>query len=130
MYRGGSSGGGPILMSAIAGIDMALWDIKGKHYGAPVHALLGGPVRDRLRVHQWIGGESPEDIAVSAREMVAAGYTGAEDERDEEFRPLASPRKWMLSNPDCGRFEPPSATTWTSGSTSTAAFRFRWRNGS
>ena len=91
MYRGGFFRGGPILMSAIAGIDMALWDIKGKRYGAPVHALLGGPVRDRLRVHQWIGGESPEDIAVSAREMVAAGYSALKMNGTTEFRTLASP---------------------------------------
>ena len=47
IYRNGCYRGGPVLMSAIAGIDMALWDIKGKAFGAPVHALLGGPVRDR-----------------------------------------------------------------------------------
>ncbi|MFH5800767.1 galactonate dehydratase [Haladaptatus sp. CMAA 1911] len=91
MYRGGFFRGGPILMSAIAGIDMALWDIKGKRYGAPVHALLGGPVRDRLRIHQWIGGETPEDIAVSAREMVDAGYSALKLNATAEFRMLASP---------------------------------------
>jgi len=43
MYRGGFYRGGPVLMSAIAGVDQALWDIKGKQFGAPVHELLGGP---------------------------------------------------------------------------------------
>jgi L-alanine-DL-glutamate epimerase-like enolase superfamily enzyme len=57
MYRGGFYRGGPILMSAIAGIDQALWDIKGKDLGQPVHQLLGGPVRDRIRVYSWIGGD-------------------------------------------------------------------------
>ena len=55
MYRGGFYRGGPILMSAIAGIDQALWDIKGKALGLPVHDLLGGRVRDRIGVYSWIG---------------------------------------------------------------------------
>ena len=46
LYRGGFYRGGPILMSAIAGIDQALWDIKGKAMGVPVYDLLGGHVRD------------------------------------------------------------------------------------
>ena len=46
IYRNGCYRGGPVLMSAISGIDMALWDIKGKALGAPVHSLLGGPVRN------------------------------------------------------------------------------------
>lgn len=45
LYRGGFYRDGPILMSALAGIDQALWDIKGKAHGQPVHQLLGGPVR-------------------------------------------------------------------------------------
>ncbi|MGA9399371.1 MAG: galactonate dehydratase, partial [Haladaptatus sp.] len=51
LYRGGFYRGGPVLMSAIAGIDQALWDIRGKAFGAPVYDLLGGPVRDRVRVY-------------------------------------------------------------------------------
>ena len=51
MYRGGFYRGGPILMSAIAGIDQALWDIKGKYHDAPIHQLLGGRVRDKMRVY-------------------------------------------------------------------------------
>lgn len=84
MYRGGFYRGGPILMSAIAGIDQALWDIKGRAYGQAVHQLLGGPCRDRIRVYSWIGGDRPTDVAVAAREAVARGFTalkmnGAED---------------------------------------------------
>jgi galactonate dehydratase len=51
MYRGGFYRGGSVHMSAIAGIDQALWDIKGKAYGQPIHALLGGQVRDKIKVY-------------------------------------------------------------------------------
>lgn len=75
LYRGGFYRGGPILMSAIAGIDQALWDIKGKALGVPVHELLGGAVRDRMRMYCWIGGDRPADIGRQAREVVASGFT-------------------------------------------------------
>jgi galactonate dehydratase len=75
LYRGGFYRGGPILTSAISGIDQALWDIKGKRLGVPVYDLLGGPVRDRMRVYAWVGGDRPAELAESARERVAAGYT-------------------------------------------------------
>jgi len=75
LYRGRFYRGGPVLMSALAGIDQALWDIKGKRYGLPVHEFLGGPVRDRVRVYAWIGGDSPSQVAREARERAAAGFT-------------------------------------------------------
>ncbi|MCL3862131.1 galactonate dehydratase [Actinotalea sp. K2] len=75
LYRGGFYRGGPILMSAIAGIDQALWDITGKYHGVPVHRLLGGPVRDRMRVYTWIGGDRPAETADAARAAVAAGFS-------------------------------------------------------
>ena len=92
MYRGGFYRGGPILMSAIAGIDQALWDIKGKHLGAPVHELLGGKARDRIRVYQWIGGDRPEGVADAAREKVAAGFTALKMNATPELRRIDSPR--------------------------------------
>ncbi|HTV84849.1 MAG TPA: galactonate dehydratase [Dyella sp.] len=85
MYRGGFYRGGPILMSAIAGIDQALWDIKGKHLGVPVHALLGGPVRERIRVYSWIGGDRPADTAQAARDAVARGFTAVKMNATEEM---------------------------------------------
>ncbi len=85
MYRGGFYRGGPILMSAIAGIDQALWDIKGKDLGAPVHALLGGPVRERIRVYSWIGGDRPADTAQAAVEAVARGFTAVKMNATEEM---------------------------------------------
>ncbi|HST45157.1 MAG TPA: galactonate dehydratase, partial [Luteimonas sp.] len=75
MYRGNFYRGGPVLMSAIAGIDQALWDIKGKALGVPVYSLLGGPVRDRIRVYSWIGGDRPAEVARAARDAVALGFT-------------------------------------------------------
>ena len=51
IYRSAFFRGGNVLMSALSGIDQALWDIAGKYYGAPVYKLLGGPVRDRVRVY-------------------------------------------------------------------------------
>ncbi len=75
LYRGTFYRGGPILMSAIAGIDQALWDIKGKALGVPVHELMGGAVRDRMRMYCWIGGDRPADGGRQAREVVDKGFT-------------------------------------------------------
>jgi galactonate dehydratase len=86
MYRGGFYRGGPVLMSAIAGIDQALWDIKGKHLGQPVHALLGGPVRGRIRVYSWIGGDRPADTARAAKEAVARGFSAVKMNATEEMQ--------------------------------------------
>src|SRR5580692_6781206 len=75
MRRAGFYRGGPILMSAIAGIDQALWDITGKCRGLPVAELVGGPVRDRIRAYTWIGGDRPAEIAAAAKGAVANGFT-------------------------------------------------------
>ena len=75
MHRAGFYRGGPILMSAIAGIDQALWDIKGKWHGVSVAELMGGTVRDRIRVYQWIGGDRPAEIASAAKAAAASGFT-------------------------------------------------------
>ena len=86
LYRGGFYRGGPILMSALAGIDQALWDIHGKALGVPVHALLGGPVRDRIRVYSWIGGDRPADTARAASDAVARGFTAVKMNATEEVQ--------------------------------------------
>jgi galactonate dehydratase len=75
MHRAGFYRGGPILMSAIAGIDQALWDIKGKWHGVSVAELMGGTVRDRIRVYQWIGGDRPAEIASAAQAAAGSGFT-------------------------------------------------------
>ncbi|MFX0556188.1 galactonate dehydratase [Maribacter sp. CXY002] len=74
LYRGGFYRGGPILMSAISGIDQALWDIKGKFLNVPIHELLGGPVRDKMKMYCWIGGDNPEVLLNQAQEKVDQGY--------------------------------------------------------
>jgi galactonate dehydratase len=79
LWQSGFFRGGPILASAIAGLDQALWDVVGKIRDAPVHELLGGPVRDRLRVYAWIGNElnndEPAQLAAEAVEKMNLGYT-------------------------------------------------------
>lgn len=58
--------GGPVHMTCVSGIEMALWDIKGKSLGVPVWQLLGGRARDRIKVYSWIGGDRPENVAEQA----------------------------------------------------------------
>jgi galactonate dehydratase len=86
IYRNGCYRGGPILMSAISGIDMALWDIKGKYLNAPVHALFGGPVRDRVRSYRWIGGDRPNGLIEGAKEVMAEGYDAVKFNICEELQ--------------------------------------------
>ena len=86
MYRGGFYRGGAVHMSAIAGIDQALWDIKGKALGVPVHALLGGQLRDRIRVYSWIGGDRPGDTARMAQDCAERGFTAVKMNGTEELR--------------------------------------------
>jgi galactonate dehydratase len=86
MYRGGFYRGGPILMSAIAGIDQALWDIKGKFLGAPVYQLLGGKCRDAIKVYSWIGGDRPSEVGKAAKEMVVKGFTAVKMNATEELQ--------------------------------------------
>jgi galactonate dehydratase len=93
LYRGGFYRGGGIHMSALAGIDQALWDIKGKAAGLPVHQLLGGPLRDRIRVYSWIGGDRPADTAAAARAAVGRGFTAVKMNATEELQFLDSHRK-------------------------------------
>jgi galactonate dehydratase len=86
LYRGGFYRGGGVHMSALAGIDQALWDIKGKACGLPVHQLLGGPLRDRIRVYSWIGGDRPADTAAAARDAVGRGFTAVKMNATEELQ--------------------------------------------
>ncbi len=93
MYRGGFYRGGPILMSAIAGIDQALWDIKGKYYNAPVYQLMGGKCRDKIKVYSWIGGDRPSEVGKAAAAVVAKGFTALKMNATEELQYVDSHEK-------------------------------------
>ncbi len=79
IYRHSFYRGGPLLTSALSGIEQALWDITGKSYGLPVYALLGGPTRDRVRL--YYGGGSPDTIQDKIREGFTAFKTGPRSSR-------------------------------------------------
>ena len=85
LYRGGFYRGGPILMSAISGIEQALWDISGKMAGLPIHRMLGGAVRDRMRVYSWIGGDRPDDVVAEARRRIDTGMNAVKMNGTEEM---------------------------------------------
>ena len=75
MYRGTFYRGGPILVSAISGIEQAMWDITGKFYGVPVYKLLGGAVRDRIRMYAHVQFDSTDGYVKLGKEKAALGYT-------------------------------------------------------
>lgn len=75
LYRGRFYRGGAVLLSAIAGVDQALWDLKGKYYNIPIYEFFGGLVRNHVRVYSWIGGDRPSDVAQAARDRLDAGFT-------------------------------------------------------
>ncbi len=74
LHRHGFWRGGVVLNSAIAGIEQALWDIKGKKLGAPVYELLGGPTRKWVRVYTHAGGPSVEATVERVHELMELGY--------------------------------------------------------
>lgn len=75
LNKGSFYRGGVIMMSAVSGIEQALWDIKGKHLNTPVYNLLGGAVREKIRIYGWIGGDSPTDLISQAQRRIDSGYT-------------------------------------------------------
>ncbi len=93
LYRAGFYRGGPILMSAIAGIDQALWDIKGKVLGAPVYELLGGLVRDKMKMYSWVGGDRPAEVIAGIRTLQAIGFDTFKLNGCEEMALIDNSRK-------------------------------------
>jgi len=75
LTKGGFYRGGIIMMSAISGIEQALWDIKGKSLGVPVYQLLGGAVRNKMRIYSWIGGDNSDELAFGAQQRINNGFT-------------------------------------------------------
>ncbi|MGO4109540.1 galactonate dehydratase [Paenibacillus sp. YAF4_2] len=90
MYRGTFYRGGPVLVSAISGIEQALWDIKGKFYNMPVYEMLGGRVRDKIRMYCHCGGATPEEFAANAKQRVAAGFDAIKTGVDAPVRNVDS----------------------------------------
>ena len=93
LYRAGFYRGGGVLMSAIAGIDQALWDLKGTYFGVPVYELMGGACRDKIRVYSWIGGDRPADVGAAAREKMDAGFQAVKMNATEELQFIDSYEK-------------------------------------
>ena len=96
LTKGGFYRGGAILASAVAGVDQALWDIAGKVRGVPVYDLLGGPVRDLVRIYGWIGGDRPGDVAEQAQQQVDAGLTAIKMNAAAELTAIDTPRQLDL----------------------------------
>ena len=90
LYRAGFYRGGGVLMSAISGIDQALWDIKGKKFEAPCYQLMGGKCRDRMRVYSWIGGDRPSDVGNAAKAKLDEGFTAIKMNATEELQMIDS----------------------------------------
>jgi galactonate dehydratase len=66
---------GSVVSGAVSAIDLALWDLKGKHFGVPVWQLLGGKTRDKVRLHLIVGGTTTTELVTNAREAVDLGFT-------------------------------------------------------
>ncbi|GGU98567.1 galactonate dehydratase [Streptomyces litmocidini] len=92
LTKGGFYRGGPVLSSAVAGIDQALWDITGKALGVPVWQLLGGNVRDRARVYSWIGGDRPDEVVEQALARRAEGFTAIKMNASPQLEFIDTPK--------------------------------------
>jgi galactonate dehydratase len=91
-YRGGFYRGGPVLMSALAGLEQALWDLKGRALDLPVWEMLGGRVRDRIRAYAWIGGDRPDEIAQAAIARRDQGFSAVKMNATAELDWIGTPR--------------------------------------
>ncbi|KII87783.1 hypothetical protein PLICRDRAFT_54827 [Plicaturopsis crispa FD-325 SS-3] len=90
-YRARFYRGGPVLMSALSGLDIALWDIKGKKLGVPIWQLLGGKVRDRVKVYGWVGGDQPRLAFEAAMLRKNEGFTAVKMNGTDALGWLDSP---------------------------------------
>ncbi|KAK0321387.1 hypothetical protein LTR82_007840 [Friedmanniomyces endolithicus] len=89
--------GGPVFMSALSGIDIALWDLKARKLGVPIWQLLGGKVRERVAVYAWIGGDRPSDIESAAKARLAQGFKAIKMNATEDIGWLDSPSTLQAS---------------------------------
>ena len=132
IYRDAYWRGGAVLMSALSAVEMALWDILGKTLGVPVYQLLGGKVRDKVRIYVngWFAGaKTPEQFAEKAKLAVARGVTAMKwdpfgksymeisgKDLDQALRCIAAVREEVGSQVDLlieghGRFNVPTGIT-------------------
>jgi galactonate dehydratase len=91
-YRGGFYRGGPVFMSALAGLEQALWDLKGRALGLPVWQMLGGKVRNEVRSYAWIGGDRPNEIAEAAAARHTQGFTAVKMNATAELDWIGTPK--------------------------------------
>ncbi|MPZ82782.1 MAG: galactonate dehydratase [Actinophytocola sp.] len=90
MSRGGFFRDGPVLATASAAIEHALWDIKGRRHGLGVHEFLGGAVRDHVRLYAWVGGDRPNDVVAQVKARLDQGFTAVKMNATEELDLLDS----------------------------------------
>lgn len=80
------------MMSALAGIDIALWDLKARRLQVPIFQLLGGAVRKKVKVYAWIGGDRPKDVENAAKARLAQGFRTIKMNATEDVDWLDSPK--------------------------------------
>lgn len=90
MRRGAFFRGGPVLATAAAAVDQALWDLKARRLGTSVHDLLGGAVRESVRTYAWVGGDRPQNVVDDARSRLKQGYSAVKMNATPELDHLAS----------------------------------------
>jgi galactonate dehydratase len=91
-YRLGFYRGGPVFMSALSGIDIALWDLKARRLQVPLYQLLGGAVRHKIRVYAWIGGDRPDDVENAAKTRMEQGFNAVKMNATADVDWLDSPQ--------------------------------------
>lgn len=85
--------GGPINGTIVSGLEMALWDIKGKALGVPIYELLGGAARDKIKVYSWIGGDRPDEVVEQAQDRFDRGFTAVKMNATSELHYIDSYEK-------------------------------------
>jgi galactonate dehydratase len=91
-YRGGFYRGGPVLMSALAGLEQALWDLKGRALGLPAWEMMGGRIRDKVRAYAWIGGDRPHEIGEAAAARRGQGFSAVKMNATAELDWIGTPK--------------------------------------
>ena len=100
IYRGTFWRGGPVLQSALAGIDIALWDLAGKALGVPTYRLLGGLARDKVLVYRHVGGQDAEGLLTRSRQLLDEGW------KVLRISPIGRPGKAEASQDGPAGFDP------------------------